>query len=668
MLHKWDSKLLLLSGIKHEGLKKVVKYYFYQKDNKIKNNARKVLSDKRSYFSGQNINLSNKTTFNKVDKRCLKNHKEKLLKLADKTLAHEFNLLGSGWVNLNVTENNYKGYEGVNYSSQVPMNINIASSNEYTPLKWNVDFVSGFHWPFDVYFKDIKFGGTYGADIKKPWEFGRFYHLAQLSFAFNLSAHQKYLKEIKNQFYDFKENCPVYIGPQWGNAMEVGIRAINWIFCIDQVGINNFDESFANNFENFLSDHLDYILSQLEWTTIARSNHYLANLCAIVVILSRLERSEELSALYYWAASELNHEIEFQFHEDGGSYEGSTGYHRLSSELVFIALNILGTEKPVKKSFYKKFKKENRFCLPHFHEEDFKFYKHKERIERMITFLKTVQFSPGHMIQVGDMDGGRVLKLTPLFTDSLEVENQLDMGPVLAFMEPSKHEYLESKIFKTYMRLGDRRTNTIIRNVNIDHLLNTQIRLHTNRKKYLWKSETNLLSSLKFSTFRNFGLYIVESENLFLSIRCGGAGGQNGVGGHNHNDQLSINLKMNNELLIADPGSYIYTADPELRNKYRSVKSHFAPTVGNKEPGLLSNNLFRLKQDYNAECLYFDGHTFLGFHDAYGEKIFRYIEINEYSVEVIDYYDGDLKIDSLPLKNGYFAMPVGYSPGYGEKS
>lgn len=667
MFRKWDSKLLLLSRVKYEGYMKIFKYYFFRKNNIKQNEVKKGLEDKKTYFKSNTFQLAGEPTFLKVENKYLKTDKDKILKFSEKIMNHKFNLLGSGWVDLGYENNNYAGYNGKIYNLNHTKKPSEDTTGEYKPIKWNVDFVSGYEWSGDKYFKDIKFGGDYGADIKKPWELGRFYHLAQLAFAYNLSSKPKYLIEIKNQFYDFTQCCPVYMGPQWGNAMEVGIRAINWIFCIDQVGIENFEDSFVADYSNFLLEHLDYILAELEWTVIARSNHYLANLSAIIVILSRVEKTEELKSLYYWAACELNHEINFQFGEDGGNYEGSTGYHRLSSELVFIAINILKGQKPIRNSSYKKFKSKNKFKLPQFHNKKFSMNEHEELISKIFSFMENINIESGKMIQVGDMDSGRVLKLTLLFDDELENENQLDVSPVQALVSSKFENHIESKVFKSKFNLTYKASNYKAEDVEIDYFLKTKLNLHRNNQNYIWESDVDLLESLKFSSFDEFGLYIIESKNLFLSVRCGG-NGQNGVGGHNHNDQLSVNLKIKGDILINDPGSYIYTADPEQRNKYRSVHSHFTPTLNNEEPAELSGNLFRLEQNYEAGCLFFDGFHFLGYHTAYGEKIYRYIEVIKNKVIIVDSSEGGIPLDRLPLSDGKFLMPVKFSRGYGEQS
>ena len=47
--------------------------------------------------------------------------------------------------------------------------------------------------------------------------------------------------------------------------------------------------------------------------------------------------------------------------------------------------------------------------------------------------------------------------------------------------------------------------------------------------------------------------------------------------GHLHDDNLAIDLVINNKNIITDPGSLCYTSDLSVRNKYRSIDSHFAP-------------------------------------------------------------------------------------------
>ena len=85
--------------------------------------------------------------------------------------------------------------------------------------------------------------------------------------------------------------------------------------------------------------------------------------------------------------------------------------------------------------------------------------------------------------------------------------------------------------------------------------------------------------------YPDFGLYIFRGARLYCAIRCG-SNGQNGNGGHAHNDQLSLELAIDSEDLIRDPGTYLYTPLPKQRNVYRATQSHFTP----QQPGQEQND------------------------------------------------------------------------------
>ena len=68
-----------------------------------------------------------------------------------------------------------------------------------------------------------------------------------------------------------------------------------------------------------------------------RSNHYLSDIVGLLFIAAYLPPTAETDAWLAFATNELVGETERQFHRDGGHYEGSTSYHRLSGELAVSA-------------------------------------------------------------------------------------------------------------------------------------------------------------------------------------------------------------------------------------------------------------------------------------------------------------------------------------------
>ena len=170
--------------------------------------------------------------------------------------------------------------------------------------------------------------------------------------------------------------------------------------------------------------------------------------------------------------------------------------------------------------------------------------------------------------------------------------------------------------------------------------------------------------NLQLYAYPDFGLYIYRSNRLYLSIRCGSVG-QNGNGGHAHNDQLSIELNIDGNDVITDPGTYLYTPLPARRNEYRSVKAHFAPQLDGREPGNLSIGLFVTGNPPKAEVLSFTEAKFFGWHDGYGMPCCRVIKFDDSSVTVMDInkFEG-----SYPLNKILSTLDkkVFFSPAYGK--
>jgi hypothetical protein len=164
-----------------------------------------------------------------------------------------------------------------------------------------------------------------------------------------------------------------------------------------------------------------------------------------------------------------------------------------------------------------------------------------------------------------------------------------------------------------------------------------------------------LRQGLGLRGYPEFGLWIFRSPRLHLTVRCGRIG-REGTGGHCHNDQLAIELVLDGEDLVRDPGSYLYTPLPERRNEYRSVNAHFAPHPPNAEPGRLDLGLFQLSNEASGRVLYFGPRGFVGQHSGYGTEVFRKVEIFDDAVVVTDWSELDLVAD--------FSPPA-FSPGYG---
>ena len=75
--------------------------------------------------------------------------------------------------------------------------------------------------------------------------------------------------------------------------------------------------------------------------------------------------------------------------------------------------------------------------------------------------------------------------------------------------------------------------------------------------------------------------------------------GQDGAGGHAHNDTLGITLAAYGKIFLIDPGSYLYSSDPSIRNQFRSTAYHNTLQIADEEINRIpeGNGLFRMTED-----------------------------------------------------------------------
>lgn len=237
----------------------------------------------------------------------------RLRELSTNYLAHRFDCLGSGWERAEYGKR-CRGVEGFRYEDGAEPDVdkdghwlegrinraNVTKSqriwhlieDDYSPIDWQRDFKSGYRWSEDTWYLDVRYGHKPGVDIKVPWELARMQHLTELAWAYVLSsggaegfaAPQCYLGEFRNQVLDFIATNPPRFGVNWRSAMEVAIRAANWVVAADLFRAHgaSFDAQFETVLSHSLYEHGLHIEANLEWDPEVRGNHYLANVAGLL--------------------------------------------------------------------------------------------------------------------------------------------------------------------------------------------------------------------------------------------------------------------------------------------------------------------------------------------------------------------------------------------------
>jgi len=388
-------------------------------------------------------------------------------------------------------------------------------------LPWHFDFKVGHRFNPKKYYKEIK--PAYGkADIKVPWELSRFQHIVPLGQAYWLTGDERYAQEFVCQINDWIERNPPKFGVNWTCTMDVSIRVANWI-----LGFYFFKNSkaatddFLKKFLKSILIHGRHIIANLENKGIT-NNHYLADLVGLIYLGVAFPEFKESRGWLKFGLNELIKEMDQQVYNDGMDFEASTCYHRLALELFFypaLLCQLNGIELPEK--FIAKLKK-------------------------MFDFVLYVLKPNGRMPQIGDNDSGRLHILGK--RDILDMTYLLTFGSI--FYRDSTYKIKEFGFAPEALWI-----------------------FGTEGYEIWSKLSDRSVEELESKAFIDGGIYIIRNKKDYMIISCG-PNGQGGLYGHAHNDKLSFELCIDGEDVIVDPGTYVYTASPELRNLFRSSYYH----------------------------------------------------------------------------------------------
>jgi hypothetical protein len=149
-------------------------------------------------------------------------------------------------------------------------------------------------------------------------------------------------------------------------------------------------------------------------------------------------------------------------------------------------------------------------------------------------------------------------------------------------------------------------------------------RLKKNCNLPIFHSSNGKSSVQESRSFQSGGFYISRSEHGHAIVSANPVG-MAGCGNHKHNDVLSFDLFTKGRPIIIDPGSYVYTADFEARNKFRSTAYHNTVQVEGLEINQIDpEELFRMKEQAYPKVLLWKSSgaydLFEGLHHGFSEQ------------------------------------------------
>lgn len=431
----------------------------------------------------------------------------------------------------------------------------------YHPIDWYLDPVRGLRFPRGVPYKEWKLYEMRpgNADVKYPWELARCQHWVTLGQAYRLTGDEAFAREIADQLDDFVEANPVGIGINWTCTMDVGLRAVSWVLALDLVRESTaLNGAFWARAYAAVFDHGCFIRGNLENNYEVTSNHFLSNVVGLWFVGGMLETLPDGRDWLSFARASLETEINVQVLPDGADFESSVAYHRLVAELFLGCLRLADFK--------------NQALSTHY----------RARVGDMIDYLAAVTRPDGLMPQSGDADDGRLHVFGGLGTVTPQDGRHL-LGP--AGMIFDRPEWLliggaAAAWEAAWWGVGVAAPPAVA----------------------AFPAVVRLFPDAGHAVVRDAGLYLLVTNSIV---------GTKGFGNHKHNDQLSFEYHVGGGPLVVDPGSYVYTSDPDARNLFRGTGYHNTLMIDGTEQNEINPEwLFRTFEKACAEHVTFsDGDT-----------------------------------------------------------
>jgi len=398
-------------------------------------------------------------------------------------------------------------------------------------IQWQRDFNSGKIWPLKPLSATELLDIGHPSDIKIVWEMNRFHQVWWLGKAYWATQSEDYARKFGELIEDWIQKNPVGRGPNWSIAMEVAMRACNWIagyyfFCDSK----SLSENFWNKFLKSLYAHGRYVESHLEYAK-HNGNHLLADVVGLLM-MGTFFRSAPFGARWAeWGSTALQEEMQTQVYPDGVNYEKSIGYHRLVLELFYTAAILCQHNRiPLEDAFMK-------------------------RLEKMFEFVQAYTRPDGSVPAVGDADDARLFQFSAR-EDFNDHRQALSVGALLfnrADFRSATECFTQDALwlyggegFERHQRLQPSKASNVSRD------------------------------------FPDGGYYVMCNEHAHVFIDAGDIG-MDGRGGHGHNDTFSFDLWCDGSPLIVDSGTFTYSADVYVRNEFRRTQAHNTLVVDRTE-------------------------------------------------------------------------------------
>jgi hypothetical protein len=400
------------------------------------------------------------------------------------------------------------------------------------PIDWHLEPVSGLRTPL-VHWSLINYldPGVAG-DYKVTWELNRHQYLLLLGKAYRHTGDEKYAAGFVEHVTSWIDLNPPKLGINWASSLEVSFRAISWTWALHF--FRNSPQLTPEVFDRILRSlylHGRHVESYLS-TYFSPNTHLTGEALGLVylgIVFPELRGAER------WRRKGLSifvRELKRHVGPDGVYFERSSCYHRYTADFLIHLLLLVEDLDPSLRD------------------------RLSATLSLLLDHLVYIARPDGSSPLFGDDDGGRLLPLDSRPPN--DFRTTLAAGAVL--LKRSDYRFAAGPASEELL-----------------WLMGTE---GLDRFEALRQEQPPVTSR----SFRDGGYHVMrdgwDRDANYLLIDSGPPQTLNC--GHAHAGALSVDVCVNGARFLVDPGTYTYTADPELRDYLRSTEAHNTVSVDNQ--------------------------------------------------------------------------------------
>ncbi|UFS98880.1 heparinase II/III family protein [Nocardia huaxiensis] len=403
-----------------------------------------------------------------------------------------------------------------------------------TDIDWNFDPLSGTHWPSAP--SERIDHRTAAGDPKWIWELNRLQHLPWLAQAYLFTGEDRFAEKAFEHLDSWIEQNPPGLGIAWRGAFECGIRAISVAIAVqglrDAPGLT--PERFTK-IVTLLGESARRCWAERSLFSSA-NNHLIGELAGLATVAILLP---ELPSAPRWERDALALLIQHgdrQILPDGAGAEQAVGYQLFTVELLAVVYALLTL----------------RGQQPH---------EIGTVIGRSTRYLTMLVGKHDPAPRYGDDDGGFALRLGP--EDIRTVREHLGIADAVLrppTIVPATARTATATISAAWLRTA----------LAASPAVTGMPPVALSRSAYA----------------ADGGMVVLRSGSRRVLMDVGPLGFLS-IAAHGHADALAVNLAVDGEDLIGDPGTPSYYGHPEWRAACRSTRAHATVCVDDQDQSVI---------------------------------------------------------------------------------